>query len=394
MRGQGSGMSSAKRVVRRVLGLSVDGATRPARPKGRKGPEAPEPAANPWVRAGAGAVADHGSVSDFELGAVEGRGSAAVGRWLVRGLLVLLIVIGAWTAFIRPIVSRGGDTAPTQVSLDQAAAEGVAERYALDYLSWSPGSDNRGRAAALAAVTAGGAETSAPAWSGSGYLDASDAVIVGVRSLANRSGIVTIDVRVSIAVPGKGTAPLSPPAPSAAGAATASAGMPAAQATGIPTGYRLQSTLWLRIAVPVVQTGPDVRIAPSGPVFVGERLPAPVAAAEDSATDQASTADTTEWVKTFMTAYAVSDAEYQTADGSSLTGLAGAVKVSAVGSWTVRVPDAAGVRVGSAAVTWQLAGADLSISQSYTIGVTQSAQRWYATTVGPVNPVGEETTTS
>lgn len=387
-------MSSAKRVLRRVLGLSTDGPPKAARRGRDKAAATGEPAANPWVRAGATAAADHAAASDFELGAVEGRGSAAVGRWLIRGLLVLLIVIGAWTAFIRPIVSRGGDTAPAPVSLDPTAAEGVAERYALDYLSWSPGSDNRGRAAALAAVTAGGAEASAPAWSGSAHLSASDAVTVGVRPLASTSGIVTIDVRVSIAVPGKGTAPLSPPAPSAAGSATASAGVPAAEATGVPAGYRQQSTLWLRVAVPVVQAGPDVKIAPSGPVFVGERLPAPLAAAEDTATDQTSTADTTEWVKTFMTAYAVGDAEYQTADGSSLTGLAGAVKVSAVGSWTVRVPDGSGVRVGSAAVTWQLAGADLSIAQTYTIGVTQSAQRWYATTVGPVNPVGEQTTTS
>lgn len=379
-------MVAAKRLIRRVLGLSNDGAAT-ARTPGRTRPaRVTEAPVNPFLRSAHLASAQ---VTDFDVAAPEGRAGAAVGRWLLRGFLALMIIIGIWSAFIRPFVSRSDDPAPAAATLNAASAQAAASRFALDYLSWQPGSSNTARAAALSAATAGGADAKGLAFTGSGYLAATAAVPAGVLALTDRAGVVTVDVRVVVAAPGKGVEPLTAPPPAAA--ASSLPGVPAADAAPMPDGYAVKQTRWLRLAVPVVQDGEQVKIAPSGPVLAGEVAARPAVAAPDVAADPTATSATREWISAFMAAYAGSDTAYQAADGVTLTGLASVTGVAEVASWALTAPNAGGIRTGTAAVTWKFAAADLSITQMYTLGVTQDADRWYVTTIGPVNPVGGST---
>lgn len=380
-------MSAAKRAVRRVLGLGpADGArtTGGSLRREQRRADGAKHVPNPFLRSAETSAA---RPADFEMTAPQSHAGALVGRWLLRGFLALMIVIGIWAAFVRPFISRA-DTAPAPAAaLNTDAAGAAATRYALDYLSWSPGTANTARSVALSAATAGGTEAKGLSFTGSGYLGANAAVPAEVQALSNTSGVVTVDVRVAIAAPGKGVkALLAPPAGTSASTA---AGTPAADAAPLPQGYQLRATLWLRLAVPVVQTDAGVKVAPTGPVFVGESAARPSSAAADLAADPAATSQTRDWINSFMTAYARSDTDYQSADGVTLTGLGSAVTVAEVASWALAAPDAAGTRVGTTAISWKLAAADLSITQTYTLGVTQDADRWYVTTIGPINPIGD-----
>ena len=63
--------------------------------------------------------------------------------------------------------------------------------------------------------------------------------------------------------------------------------------------------------------------------------------------------------------------------------------MASVTGWNVLVPPApvsgsASSGVGAAAVTWQLAGTDLQIQQSYSIALTNSQSRWYIAALSPV----------
>lgn len=377
-------MGRAKRVMLSVLGLgSADapgsepvGGKRSFR---RKSAPAAEPT-NPWVRS---AQPSTTASSDLEVSKPEGRLGAAIGRWGLRLLVWLIVVAGVWGVFVRPFLNTDPAAAPAPVVVNQDAAQSLAARFALDYVSYSPASLNADRARALAVESAPGADVKAMSWGGTGYIGADAAVPGEVVQYPNLEAVVMVDVRANIAGPRKGSAAAKAPdvGPASTKPAT-SAGVPAAAAGVLPAGYQTVRTVWLRLAVPVVQVvSGGVRIAPAGPVFTQDPVPAERLA--ETTADPQPTLSTQDWVAGFMKAYAASAAQYQSSPGIDLAGLSSAMTVAEMGSWSLGLPDPTGMRPGSAAVTWKLAGADLTISQTYALAVTQDADRWYVSTLGP-----------
>jgi len=310
----------------------------------------------------------------------EGRLGAAVGRWGLRLLVWLIVIAGVWAVFVRPFLNSDPRVAAPPPVVNEDAARSMAARFALDYVNYSPASLNTDRTTALAAETAPGADVTAMSWSGTGYLAADAAVPGQVVAYPNLQAVVVVDVRASIAAPKKGTPAAEPPsAPTAT--PPAPAGIPAAAAHSAPAGYQPVRTVWLRLAVPMVQVQAGVRVAPAGPVLTEDPIPATRLA--EAAADPGPTSSTRDWVAGFMKAYASSAAQYQSSPGTELAGLSSAVTVAKMGTWSLGVPDAAGTRLGTATLTWKLAGADLNISQTYALAVTQDADRWYVSTLGP-----------
>jgi len=158
----------------------------------------------------------------------------------------------------------------------------------------------------------------------------------------------------------------------------------------VPAGWTDLGSRWLTLAVPVQSSAGVVRVSPSGAVLSGE---APNLVTADPAwlADPATTTATASVLTSFFPAYAQSNAGYLAEPGVDLAGLAGTVTVASVTGWNVLVPPApasgaasASSGVGAAAVTWQLAGTDLQIQQSYSIALTNSQSRWYIAALSPV----------
>jgi len=150
-----------------------------------------------------------------EVSKPEGRFGAAVGRWGLRLFVWLIVIAGVWAVFVRPFLNSDPRAAPPPV-VNEDAARSMAARFALDYVSYSPASANVARSAALAAEMAQGADVTAMAWSGTGYVSADAAVPGEVVQYPNLEAVVVVDVRATIAAPKKGTAAAEPPAAPAA----------------------------------------------------------------------------------------------------------------------------------------------------------------------------------
>lgn len=370
---------AGNRLIQRVFGLGDSGAGRRNRLPGN----ADEPV-NPFLRTSDGRTA---AAPDIEVSKPDGRVGAAIGRWGLRAFVWLVVIAGLWSLFVRPFLNSRGEVAAPSVVIDAAAAQATASRFTADYLTWSPASANTARAAALQAQLAGGADAKQLSWSGTSYLAVDIAAPGQVLQRPNQSALVIVDARVQVATPKKGVKPIQPPN-AATAPAVSSAGVPAAEVSGVPAGYAVTRSMWVRLAVPVVAAGGRVAVAPVGPVFIGEQIPAAATRPADITADPSATSATTDWAAGFMKAYAASDTQYQSSPGVTLGGLSAAFTATQVGGWSLGGPGPDGVRVGTAAVTWKVAGADLSIAQSYSMSVTQNADRWYVSTIGPVDPTG------
>lgn len=388
MQMSGTGVSvvaSTKRVLRQLVGLPNEEAPKSLRRprRGKSGAAEPEPE-NPWFRTQETPAATASTAGSM---ASEQEFWPRLRRILLTGLVGFLLVVGAWSVFVRPIVNRNADqdVAPVAAAVDSDSAQAAAARFALDYVSYSPGNDPAVRAAALAGQTFA-ADAAAMAWTGSGFISATAAVPGTVLQYPGMRAVVMVDVRAAIAAPKKGAAGAKPPEAAAAtttGAPASSAGAVAAPAGGVPEGYAAVRTVWLRLAVPVSQASGQVSVAAGGPVFTGD------GAGPDTTTvsaDAVATGDSSDWITEFMTAYAASGADYQSAPGTRLAGLGGATTAVDVPAWSLSIADPAGARTGTATVTWKVPGVELSINQSYAVTVTQQADRWYASALGPKLP--------
>ena len=491
-RGQGSGI----RLVRRVLGLNRPTGAAPARAAGAGGSSdgsAPGwlsdletgevlAAGDPTAGGQDAAAAGDGPArpprrvprpsQDLEVSRAPRELGATVRLALIGLVLLLIAFAGVKQVIWNPIFGRTpGTAAAGPAGMDQVAADGAATKYALDYLSYSPA----GAGAAAAAVTAdvvGGGDAAPRRWTGSGYLHADTAVPGSWHVIDAAHAVVSVTVRVHLAMPpatqattttttpttpaaaaptspstaaapptptkptptsiptaakpgtaakrprpGRTTAAPKPPA--AAPVAPAAAYMSAAPATipaptptpettaevgtaavpsgsasdpgAVPAGWTDLGSRWLTLAVPVQSSAGVVKVSPSGAVLSGE---APNLVTSDPAwlADPATTTATASVVTSFFPAYAQSNAGYLAEPGVDLAGLAGTVTVASVTGWNVLVPPApvsgsaspASSGVGAAAVTWQLAGTDLQIQQSYSIALSNSQSRWYISTLSPV----------
>lgn len=309
--------------------------------------------------------------------------SSTARRVAVAVVLGLFMVAGIKQVLWNPIF--GTKTAITATTvLDQAAADAAATRYALDYFSYSPAA--AGQSALAAGVVGGGA--SAAGWTGTGYLRADAALPGGMFLIDEAHAVIDVTVRISLGMP---PAPKPGAAPAAAPASTAA--VPAASAAdpgALPPGWRNLGSRWVTVAVPIDATSGTAKVAATGPVLTGEtpgQVTAPAGAVGDTTTGAA-----TQGVATsFFAAYANSDVAYLAAPGVNLAGLSGAVTLVSLTNWTAAVP--AGTTapptgaVGTAAVTWQLAGTDLQIKQQYAMALTNGQNRWYAAALSPLPPV-------
>jgi len=494
-RGQGSGV----RLVRRILGLSRPEGADPAGTAGAgessDGSAAADASAPGWLSdlgtgevlaagdsaaarqdaaaAGGGAARPPRRVSrpsqDLEVSRAPRELGATVRRGLIGLVLLLIAFAGVKQVIWNPIFGRtAGTAAAGPTGMDQVAADGAATKYALDYLSYSPAGAGAAAAAVTADVVAGG-DAAPPRWAGSGYLHADTAVPGSWHVVDASHAVVSVTVRVHLAMPstqpttttapttpaaaaapsspssaaapptptkrtptsiptatkpgtaakrprpGKTTAAPKPPAaalvaPAAAYLSAAPAAIPAptpettaevgtaavppgsaSDPGAVPAGWTDLGSRWLTLAVPVQSNAGGVKVSPSGAVLSGE---APNLVTADPAwlADPATTTATQPVVTSFFPAYAQSNAGYLAEPGVDLAGLAGTVTVASVTGWNVLVPPApvsgsaaaASSGVGAAAVTWQLAGTDLQIQQSYSIALTNSQSRWYIAALSPV----------
>lgn len=379
-------VSTTKRVLRRLIGLPAEGTSSGKSSTAPSGDGTSDNRSdNPWFRTQGPALAASGVRPAAATSASERELWPRIRRVLLTALIVFLLFVGAYTVFVKPFVNRAGSDAitPTSNGVSAEIAQAAAAKFVLDYLSFSPANDPVVRAAALAGETTG-TDAAAMAWTGSGYISATDALAGAVVQYPGGRAVVMVDVRVSVAAPKKGAPAAKPPAATTPAAPASAVGQLAAPAGPAPAGYSTIRSIWLRLAVPVSQSeGGEVLVSPTGPVFTGDGAGPDGATAGDSNADAAATADSTKWIPTFMSAYAASAADYQTAPGAQLAGLGGAVTASDVTSWSLSAPDAAGGRVGSASVTWQIPGVELAITQTYSVSVSQQAGRWYASALGP-----------
>ena len=401
---QGSGLQ----VVRRVLVLT--------RPQGRQGAPSPaaaessdgstarwlsdletsdEPAGEDSVTGGEpsgtggpvrSAPRAPRAAQDLEVSRAPRELGATVRRALIGLVLLLIAVAGVKQVIWNPFFGRtSGTAAAGPAGLDQVAADAAATRYALDYLSYSPATAAATDAAVTADVVSGDA---APArWAGTGYLRADTAVPASWHVLDAGHAVVSVTVRVHLAMPPSTRATTTTaPGTAAPPAAPGSAGDPG----GIPAGWTDLGARWLSLAVPVQASGGAVKVSAAGAVLSGE---APNSVMSDAAwqVDPATATATQPVATSFFAAYAQSNVAYLAQPGVDLAGLDGTVTPASVTGWTVAVPPApasgtaaAASGVGAAAVTWQLAGTDLQIQQSYSIALTNSQNRWYIAALSPV----------
>lgn len=493
-RGQGSGI---RLVLRRVLGLNRPTGAPPARTAGvgeSSDGSAPGwlsdletgevPAAADPTTAGEQDAAAGGEPArspqrvsrpsqDLEVSRAPRELGATVRRGLIGLVLLLIAFAGVKQVIWNPLFGHtSGTAAAGPAGMDQVAADGAATKYALDYLSYSPAAAGVAAAAVTADVVAGG-DAAPPRWAGSGYLHADTAVPGSWHVVDASHAVVSVTVRVHLAMPpstqpttttapttpaaaaapsspssaaapptptkrtptstptatkpgtaakrprpGKTTAAPKPPAaalvaPAAAYLSASPAAIPAPTPTptpettaevgtaavppgsasdpgAVPAGWTDLGSRWLTLAVPVQSSAGGVKVSPSGAVLSGE---APNLVTADPAwlADPATTTATASVLTSFFPAYAQSNAGYLAEPGVDLAGLSGTVTPASVTGWNVLVPPApasgsasASSGVGAAAVTWQLAGTDLQIQQSYSVALTNSQSRWYIAALSPV----------
>jgi len=384
--------SAALRATRKVLGLDR-GPDPQADPPGADnlhlgtGQSGPDVAASPRRRTR--------DTDDFQVAAAP-RGFAAVfWRWTARALLVMLLVAGVNQLFIKPLHHPAAGPVAAAV-IDPAVARQLAARYAADYLSYSPGRAGV-NLTALAADSVSTASTSTQLFSGAGYVR-TDLVQPGQTVTVDATHVLVAEtVRVHLAIPPANTPPpqVAVSTPSAAPAAAGSAG----DAGPIPAGWTDLGERWLSLTVPVESTPAGLRVSGSGAVFTGEppTVIPPIGGDEDSATAEA----TASVAAAFFTGYASSDVSYLIPSGAAVTGLGGAVTFLSLANWTVQTAaagaDSASASattptggIGTAAVTWQLAGTTVQITQPYQLSLTFTSGRWYTAALGPATTAANQ----
>ena len=378
--------SAALRVTRKILGLDRRQA-RPASPA-----EVPVPQTHPAaVDVPASPTRRPQDADDFEVAAGP-RGFAAVfWRWTARVLVVVLLVAGVNQLFIKPLHHTAAGPA-TAADIDPAVARQIAARYAADYLSYSPGRTGA-NLPALTADSVATASTSTQLFSGAGYVTA-DLVQPGQIVTVDATHVLVAEaVRIHLAIPPAGTAAPQPAASTPAASPPDTANNPGP----VPDRWTDLGERWLSMTVPVESTPAGLRVSASGGVFTGEP-PTVITPIAGSNSDAATAATTAAVAPAFFTGYAASDVSYLIPPGAPVTGLGGAVTFVSLADWTVQTAADTGTGtaatptagIGTAAVTWQLAGSTLQITQAYALSLTFTSGRWYTAALGPATTAANQ----
>lgn len=230
------------------------------------------------------------------------------------------------------------------------AAERVASRFAVDYLTWDEDNPTT-RSQALDADLPSGVDMAA-GWDGHGRQTVTLAIAGGVHPRSRTRGVVTVQARVI-------------PYTHIGG-------------TGAAAGWQALPQAWRTLAVPVAITSGRV-VVTGAPAYVGEPTPPRVPPEDPPAIDSAISAQTRSQAEAFFAAYAGGDTTAYTAPGAQVAGLGGQVSFVGLDSWSVHTgtPDR---RDASAAVRWRdVTGAVLT--QSYQVRLvriaTTGGSRWF-----------------
>ncbi|MFF2548368.1 hypothetical protein ACFVUY_38225 [Kitasatospora sp. NPDC058063] len=328
------------------------------------GPSAPSPA-NPWESAGLdlaartsrqGAVRTEPSTTPTPAPPVpwtaqDEKSGTVFARRFGRGLLWTVVGLAAVTGIRSWITPTKVLPAPTPAPTSTAAAypteqaQALAGRFARAYLTWDEASAPQ-RAAALTALLPAGADA-AMGWDGKGRQEVVDVVADEVTPASQGQARVRVNALVRSA---------AAPAPAAAGTPSAPQAVPAQQ--------------WVALEVPIATATAGHLVVSGQPGLVGlpERGPVlqrPVAPTVDSALGTA----TRPTIEAFFKAYtAGGGAPAATAPGAVLPPLPAGVEFRAVTGWTIAAGEGAD-RIGTARVTWGLAGA--AIDQTYQVTLTR-----------------------
>jgi len=382
--------SAALRVTRKILGLDR-GPDSQAGPPGAD-PQSPD-TQSPDTDELELATAPRRRTSeadDFQVAAAP-RGFAAVfWRWTARVLVVVLLAAGVNQLFIKPL-HHPAATIAAALAIDPAVAGQVAARYAADYLSYSPARAGA-NLPALTADSVSTASTSTQLFSGAGYVR-TDLVQPGQILTVDAAHVLVAEtVRIHLAIPPADTAAPQVVASSSAALPLGSAGDPGP----VPAGWTDLGERWITLTVPVESTPAGLRVSSEGAVFSGEppMVIAPIVGADP---DSATTAATQSVASAFFTGYGVSDVSYLIPPGAPVTGLSGAATFVSLANWTVQTAAAAGTGssapaapaagIGTASVTWQLAGTSVQITQPYAVSLSFTSGRWYTAALGPATTV-------
>jgi hypothetical protein len=280
----------------------------------------------------------------------------AIGRALTSGALAMIFLVGAVQLIggvARTVQSIRGDPGTTNTTgaaapaADPAAdeARAAAARFATDYLTYNP--------------TTGGA------WQGADTLTVRT-VIPAAAAPVNGGFIVNIAALISVATPTAAAAAPSAPAPG---------WLPRSDP---PDGFTVLGERWLDLQVPVDPTG---HVLLGGAVF-GTATPTFTGTAES---DPAAANSSREWAANLFTAYAgpQTSLDYLTTEGATPIPAITGVTFATLDGWAVGVADPDGRRTTTATVTWALTGTTLTVTQRYTVPVTDTGSRWFATTISP-----------
>lgn len=321
------------------------------------------------------------------------------GRVLIYALVVILALVG-----LRTLISGTQETqpAPTDPTADfpTSAAEGVATRFTINYLTSAPNNDavQQQRARGLNLDVPGGSSVDTE-WSGSSATRVLSAVPIGIRYADDgRTAYVTVTSRVeTIAADGEdsssdggetegsGDSPKwsSSSEDETKGEDSSNKGSSAAaDASGEVARPR---TEWVTLSVPV-QVVADRPVVAGTPAFVSPSKPGtPPSAPEVGQTDSKMTDRTRQGAAAFFTAYAGSDGaalEQATAPGASMQPLGDGVTFDALKDWRVET-GGKDRRIGHATVQWQVGQS--TVEQNYRVVLVSvssgNSQSWRVTNV-------------
>lgn len=269
-------------------------------------------------------------------------------RWGAAAVIVLLCLLGIRQLF-RPDTRPVEQNLPVALQFPQAAAQGIASRFATAYYSWDETTPDS-RAKALSADYAGGSvESGRFGWNGKGKQTASQPYVVGLDVRSPTEASVTVGLSITVYKAG------------------AKAG------EWQPDSYEKRA-----VAVPIVITEgrPTVTGTPSLVAIPQPGQPTlPPQPGEDTTLSQ----QTKDYATSFFQTYGTkADTSAVTAPGASIPGLEGAAELEQLTRWVVRT-GSGDERPAEATVRWKVPGG-ATLDQSYKLTLTKvsagQTDRW------------------
>ncbi|MFF8786913.1 conjugal transfer protein [Streptomyces sp. NPDC015125] len=272
------------------------------------------------------------------------RRAGRVAIWAVIGLAAFTGV-RSWVFPVKPpAVSPQTNSAAEARKKDVPTEEAqqVAARFGRSYMTWNSQTP-RLRAQELAMDLPKGADTKM-GWDGQGAQTVSQTIPGTVTQTGGKHARVVVDVRVSYTVREKKKSSVV--------------------------------SRWYGLEVPVAKARDRVLVS-GQPALVGMPEAAPYTPKTEPEADSAMAGATRQTVKNFLTSWAAGSEDQTAAPGSHIAPLGHGLTLGSLDSWTVDT-GSGDRRTGTAAVRWQIAGAQLQ--QSYRIALTQvsasSGTRW------------------